>query len=55
MKILEPSCGDGSFLRSIKKLLNNKKYNIEKIDAVEYIKEESDKSAAFGRRISARG
>ena len=44
MKILEPSCGDGSFLRSIKKILNNKKYNIEKIDAIEYIKEESDKS-----------
>lgn len=45
MKILEPSCGDGSFLRSLKKILNNKNYNIEKIDAIEYIKEEADKSA----------
>lgn len=51
IKILEPSCGDGSFLRSIKKLLNNKKYNIEKIDAVEYIKEESDKSAKLVKDI----
>lgn len=44
MKILEPSCGDGSFLRSIKKILNTKKYNIDRIDAVEYIVEEADKS-----------
>ena len=44
MKILEPSCGDGSFLRSIKRILNDKNYNIEKIDAVEYIEEEADKS-----------
>ncbi|MBR0491403.1 MAG: Eco57I restriction-modification methylase domain-containing protein [Clostridia bacterium] len=44
MKILEPSCGDGSFLRSIKRILNDKNYNIEKIDAVEYIEEEANKS-----------
>lgn len=44
MKILEPSCGNGSFLRSIKRILNDKNYNIEKIDAVEYIEEEANKS-----------
>ena len=30
-KILEPSCGDGSFLKSIKNILDNNDYNIEKI------------------------
>ena len=44
MRILEPSCGDGSFLRSIKKMLGHSNYNIEKIDAVEYIEEEANKS-----------
>ena len=44
MRILEPSCGDGSFLRSIKKKLGHSNYNIEKIDAVEYIEEEANKS-----------
>ena len=33
MKILEPSCGDGSFLKSIKNRLNINNYNVEKIDA----------------------
>lgn len=51
MKILEPSCGDGSFLRSLKKILNNRNYNIEKIDAIEYIEEEADKSAKLVRDI----
>ncbi|MGN1352289.1 MAG: Eco57I restriction-modification methylase domain-containing protein [Clostridia bacterium] len=51
MKILEPSCGDGSFLRSIKKILNTKKYNIDKIDAVEYIGEEADKSEKIVENI----
>lgn len=44
MRILEPSCGDGSFLRSIKKMLGHSNYNIKKIDAVEYIEEEANKS-----------
>lgn len=44
MKILEPSCGDGVFLRSIKKILDNRNYNMEKIEAVEYIEEEANKS-----------
>ena len=43
-KILEPSCGDGSFLKSIKNILDNNDYNIEKIDAIEYIEEEANKS-----------
>ena len=44
MKILEPSCGDGSFLKSIKNILDNSDYSVEKIDAVEYIEEEANKS-----------
>lgn len=44
MKILEPSCGDGSFLKSIKNILDNSDYSAEKIDAVEYIEEEANKS-----------
>jgi adenine-specific DNA-methyltransferase len=51
MKILEPSCGDGSFLRSIKKILKTKKYNIDRIDAVEYIGEEADKSEKIVENI----
>ena len=44
MKILEPSCGDGSFLKSIKNILDNSDYSVEKIDAIEYIEEEANKS-----------
>lgn len=44
MKILEPSCGDGSFLKSIKNILDNSDYRVEKIDAIEYIEEEANKS-----------
>ena len=44
MKILEPSCGDGSFLKNIKNILDNSDYSVEKIDAIEYIEEEANKS-----------
>lgn len=39
-RILEPSCGDGSFLKSLKK----GKYDFDSITAIEYDKEEADKA-----------
>lgn len=51
MKILEPSCGDGSFLKSIKNRLNINNYNVEKIDAIEYIEEEANKSRKIVKSI----
>ena len=51
-KILEPSCGDGSFLKSIKNILDNNDYNIEKIDAIEYIEEEANKSKRILKNIN---
>ena len=51
MKILEPSCGDGSFLKSIKNRLNINNYNVEKIDAIEYIEEEANKSRKIVKNI----
>lgn len=41
LNILEPSCGDGVFIDSIKKLIPDKK--IKSLKAIEIIKEEADK------------
>lgn len=51
MRILEPSCGDGTFLKSVKDILNTNKLNVKKLDAVEYIKEESNKSKKIAKDI----
>lgn len=53
MKILEPSCGEGSFLRSIKNILDSSDYSIKKIDAIEYIEGEANKSKEILKDIDS--
>lgn len=49
LNILEPSCGDGVFLRSILNVSENNNYR--KIDAIEIVKEEYEKCAKLVQNI----